>query len=256
MNLRLSLLLVAIGMLVPDIAAAQEESNPHVLASYWICDMTRESRADEITRENMGPVYQKHVDAGHLTAWGWLAHDTGGMWRRANYYIAPDRDQLMAMRGAIVDELLNEQTETTMEFLSICPRHVDYIWESRAGSAASAGAGDERATAAISTYYVCDVAQEERADELVNDVFAPILDRHVEAGNIASWSWLAHDVGGEYRRLFVMDGADHASILNGRDMIGADMASEAEAASKEFGAICNSHADYLWDVQVSSTAGE
>ena len=42
-----------------------------------------------------------------------------------------------------------------------------------------------RPTASLSTYYECKIAEEARADALVSEVFAPIFDRHVAAGERA-----------------------------------------------------------------------
>ena len=244
--------------LSPGTAVAQDEEaaapTAYVLGSYWQCDMNREARADEIMEQVTGPIYQKHVDAGHLLSWGYLGHDTGGAWRRANYYSAADRDQLMAMRNAIVDELLNgPDAETTAEFIDICPTHVDYIWRGVTSSPADPATA-VRPYAALSSYYVCEGGTGQRVNELVKDVFKPILDRHVEAGDINSWSWLAHEVGGKYTHLFVADGPDHASILNGLDAMGADLGAEAGAEVAEFAGACGVHQDYLWNIIAQGTA--
>ena len=49
------------------------------------------------------------------------------------------------------------------------------------------------------TYFECDQAAEARADEIVNRIYAPHYDSALEQGDIASWSWLAHYVGGKWR---------------------------------------------------------
>ncbi len=52
-------------------------------------------------------------------------------------------------------------------------------------------------------------------------------------------------------RLLVLDGASHTAILAGSDSIIADVARERPAEGNEFGEICPSHQDYLWDTQMA-----
>ena len=104
------------------------------------------------------------------------------------------------------------------------------------------------------TYSYCKLSTQTNADERLKNVQAPIYDELVEEGVINSWGWLAHFIGGKYRRLQTMTGADHKAVLAARgDLIealyGGD---EPNAAAVEFNEICGSHSDYLWDVQMET----
>ena len=69
-------------------ALAQEEEGPSVFtyATYFYCDVSGQERADEIVKSAEAPVYDKMVAEGKMSGWGWLAHHTGGKWRRIQYH--------------------------------------------------------------------------------------------------------------------------------------------------------------------------
>jgi hypothetical protein len=95
---------------------------------------------------------------------------------------------------------------------------------------------------------VCKMSEQERADELVRTVFAPIYDGLVADGKLSGWGWLQHSVGGEYRRLFTIRGADHATVLEAWGEAVNEMSEKHEAETKELNEICYSHQDYMWDI--------
>ncbi len=117
------------ALIAPSALQAQEEAPPPVVvATYFECDMTREARADTLVMEVFGPVYDRYLSEGKLISWGWLAHDWGGKWRRLFFASATDRGDLLDTNDEIIAELRQEYPEATREFLSICPVHEDYIW--------------------------------------------------------------------------------------------------------------------------------
>jgi hypothetical protein len=109
----------------------------------------------------------------------------------------------------------------------------------------------QRPAGSLSVYLVCDPSREARADSLVTQALAPILNRHVEAGHLTSWSWLSHSIGGTWRRLAIYFGPDHKTILKARTMILAEAAEKQPEAFRDLNEICGSHQDYLWDTQIS-----
>lgn len=233
-------------LLIPAPALAQD-SGPYISANYYQCQIPGQARADEIVREVIGPVYDKHVAAGHVSAWGWLGHRSGGAWRRAAYFVAPTLDGLMDMREAIVEELMTDHADALSELNTICPTHDDYIWQG-VSTGTTEGAVQERPAAGLSTYYACDVSRQSEADSVMNASLGPIFDRHMEAGNIRSWSWWSHVIGGKYRRLLVLDGASHKANMNGLLGIINDLQAEQPAALRRLSEICGSHQDYLWNI--------
>ena len=83
MNSRLTFAAALGALLLPlPVLAQEEEPDPAVFATYFYCNEAREARADTIISESVAPIMDRHMAAGHLTAWGWYAHNTGGRWRR------------------------------------------------------------------------------------------------------------------------------------------------------------------------------
>ena len=98
------------------------------------------------------------------------------------------------------------------------------------------------------TFFECDVSRQERADEIVEEILAPIYNSHVKEGGLASWGWLKHYVGGKWRRAVTTTATDVKTLLAARNAIMAEVNEKAKAASDEFSEICGSHQDYIWNV--------
>ncbi len=235
-------------------ALAQEEEvkeegpSMFTYATYFYCDVTGQERVDEIVKSKFAPVYDQMVKEGKISGWGWLAHHTGGKWKRVQYHQAPSVEALLDAQeemdkrfDASMDEALNT------EFGKICNTHDDYIWAVEAGSAS-----DSRGEAGFSVYYQCNESKEERADEIFKNDFAPLLNKYVEAGKFTSWGWSSHWVGGKYRRLQTMTAANHQALLKSRGELIDEMYAEGNAAGEEFTEICGSHADYMWNIQLET----
>lgn len=238
--------------LCAGVTLAQGESS-FIFGEYYVCDQNREGFANTLVERIMAPIYDKHVKEGHLTGWGWLAHNAGGRWRRVLYYSSNDLDTLLQTRDKMIEELQSELADTEREFTSICPEHDDLIWQAVAGTPIDQQLADTAAES-YSTYYVCDVSKQERADEIVKQLIAPEIDKLVKSGEIKSWGWYEHVIGGRYRRLMTHRGATQAGLLAAVVKYN-DAATAADAAlAEEFSQICNSHADYLWDVVLPKAA--
>jgi hypothetical protein len=103
----------------------------------------------------------------------------------------------------------------------------------------------------MATYMVCDFTEEGRADDIVEEVFAAIYNKHVEAGNITGWGWLEHNIGGKYRRIATIAATDMSSLISARAAIFEDLFEEAPLALNTFGEICGSHSDYIWEIRIA-----
>jgi hypothetical protein len=240
--------IVATALVLPVVAMGQEEdSKPYVYAIYYTCDVERQELADEIVDLVYAPAYNAAVEAGEIQSWGWLTHHTGSEWRRLMYHAAPDMSSLLSSLEAINGSVDEKYPEMTRALGGICNAHVDYIWQVNTGSGKGKIASD-RGKAGFSGYHVCEMGREERADEIVNEVFAPIFDQYVADGKIDSWGWMQHVVGGKYRRIETMTGTDHASLLQARGEILREMREKHEGATQEFIEICGYHQDFLWNI--------
>jgi hypothetical protein len=226
---------------------AQEEKAPeqYIYATYFYCDTSRQEEADELIKKNSAPIYDAAVADGTIGAWGWLAHHTGGKWRRLQYHTSDSIAGLLAAQETIGER--SEQAGVTNDgFAQICNAHDDYIWRVIVGNELET----ERGTAGLSVYEVCDLSRETRADEIVKTVFAPVFNKAVADGKIASWGWNEHIVGGKYRRLMTMTGKDFPGLLKARgEILDAIWGEEGDnPVANEYGSICGSHSDYLWEI--------
>ncbi|HSR52923.1 MAG TPA: hypothetical protein VLV83_19040 [Acidobacteriota bacterium] len=227
-------------------AMGQDDQTTYLFAEYYSCDQNREAFADILVEHILGPVYQKHVDEGNLQGWGWLGHRAGGEWRRVLFYSANDLKKLMETRDEIVGEFQNELAAEGHEFTSICPDHDDLIWASVAGPPIASQL-ENMGAKTYSTYYICDVSRQERADEIVKELLAPAINELMEAGELNSWGWYEHVIGGRFRRLMTHSGMDHVTLMEAVDKYNQAAGEANEAMSNEFSEICNGHVDYLWD---------
>ena len=241
---------VAAGLTALTLACvAQEEEDEGPLAftyaSYFYCDNGPVSRVDELVAEDADRM-DGFVEAGTLSSWGWLAHHTGGQWDRIFYFQADTPDALLDGLEAIQDRGDDEEEDAEDEgpgFSDICPRHDVYIWSVDNGSQ-----GEGRGEAGFSVYHTCDINREERADELVDEHIAPILNQFVEDGKLTSWGWSSHVVGGRFRKLQTMTAADVKSLLAVRGEVIDAIYAEDNEAGVEFSEICGPHVDYIWDI--------
>ena len=237
----LTAILGVTAVCVSALAQEEEDEGPiaYTYATYFYCNGGPANRADEIIAADAERM-DGFVEDGTITAWGWLSHHTGGRWMRVFYHQAKTMDGLMDAYDKLGEGQDEEEAE---EFGQICNAHDDYIWQVMNGSQ-----GGERGEAGFSAYHTCDISREARADEIVDEHFAPILNAMVEEGKLTSWGWSAHVVGGEYRKLQTMTAPDHKSLMAARgDAIEALYDDDNEAGA-EFSEICGPHVDYIWNI--------
>jgi hypothetical protein len=229
---------------------AQDNDVPaYGYVTYFSCDAGNEFRADEIILRSFKPHYDAAVEAGEIVQWSWLSHFVGGKWRRALVLSASNMDDLLAAAGALGEAIAANTPEAGRVFTEVCPGHEDYIWRTVPGGASSA-IGMDRGAVGFSTYLDCDLNRESRADELIRETLGPIYDSHVESGGLVGWTWLAHDVGGRWRRLLSMTASDHNTMMETRAAILEQMQSgRTQRAFEQLNDICPDHEDYMWDIQ-------
>lgn len=233
--------------LVPIAGSAQDETpRQYVYATYLYCDTSDQWLADLVVENVTAPIYDEAVENGTITAWGWMAHHTGGKWRRLLYRVAPTLKAAVETTATLAEAVAAESPQAAAKFSELCPQHEDYIWQQVTGSGA---AGQERGDVGFSVYLMCDMTREERADEIVEKIFAPVYNQAVADGKITTWGWMSHVVGGKWRRIATMTGSDDVSLLQARGEIITEIGEKFDAESTEFSEICSSHQDYLWNVQ-------
>ena len=119
------------------------------------------------------------------------------------------------------------------------------------GSAPAAEIVQDRPTAGMSVYWVCDQNQQAVADLIVENVMAEAWNAQVEAGLINNWGWYAHVLGDKYRRLLAVDGASHNALLEARENVIGWVGENEPALGSAFSNACNEHVDYLWNIESS-----
>ena len=238
-------------ILIAGTAIAQdEESARFTYATYFHCNAENEEAADAIM-ERDAEIIDGLVDDGTILAWGWLSHHTGGDWRRIRYHQSDTIEGAMTALEKVNDaitEVRGEDDEAAAAFAAACPRHDDYLWQVEAGVA-----GEERGSVGFSVYHTCDINREDRADEIVREHVAPILDQMVEDGKLTTWGWQSHVIGGSIRRLQTMTAQDMGSLLSARQETIDLIYAENEAAGTEFSEICGPHVDYVWNIDHEKT---
>jgi len=238
-----SILAIVLGLASLTCAAQQGDEQPetYLYATYYICDLNQQDDADRLVAQEFAPLYDESADAGAIDGWGWLTHHTGGHWRRLFYFTAGSVEDLLTAQENLTAQ---EDPRVTQRFTAACGMHDDYIWR----NLARGGSEDARGAVSLSTYYVCDVAREDRADEIFESTLAPIYEGLVRDGLIQSWNWHEHVVGGEYRRLATMSATSWPQIFRAIDIyVESTSASEL---GREMYEICNSHADYMWNIDL------
>lgn len=120
----------------------------------------------------------------------------------------------------------------------------------------SALAQEEGQLVSIGTYYQCGQSRESRADEIFEEVWAPVMERHVSAGHLTGWGWLTHWVGGQWRRLGYFTASDLNVLLDTRDEIIEELGGDHAEALEEMSAICPGHDDYIWRLVAGGDATE
>lgn len=239
--------LIGLGvMLCSGISLAQDDEKPetYTYATYFHCDVSLEEAADNLM-ERDAAVLDKLVDDGAIKAWGWMSHHTGGQWRRIRWHQSDSAIgalEALDTIGAALEKKFGKDDKAAAEFSKACPRHDDYLWQLVDGKGS-----DERGKVGFSVYYVCDIAREGRADEIMQSHAKPFLDKMVDEGGLSSWGWQSHVIGGRVRKLQTMTAKDLPTLLASRGAIIQSMYPEDSAMGQEFVEICGPHVDYIWN---------
>jgi hypothetical protein len=237
---------IVIFGLVSTSCVAQDDDGPAGFSyvTYYVCDVATQGDMDAVVNANEKAVFDKWVKDGKLIAWGYLSHFTGGRWRRAQYHVSPTIADALNNQAAIFTEIYSDNQAGGQARSEACEAHDDYVWALNQGSPP----GTDRGNVSYSSYYVCDINGQERADEIWAAANAPILNKLQKDGEIASWGWQAHIVGGKYRRLQTITGSDYASVVSANAALVQFSGEGPSGMGEEFNDICGTHTDYLWDI--------
>ena len=102
-----------------------------------------------------------------------------------------------------------------------------------------------------STYSVCKLSGQDRADEIVKEIEAPVYNALVEDGVINGWGWLSHHTGGQWRRLFYYQHDTVEGLLDAQDAMGERFDSMNLGDDADRSDLCPAHDDYIWTVELA-----
>ncbi len=220
---------------------AQDNGEQFLMATYYECDYSLEGTAD-VMMQRLAPVYQKHVDAGHISGFGMSAHVMGGNWRRI-VSMTGERDALLDLWSSIDAELQAADPAAYAQFNATCGKgHQDYLWANVAGSAPNATPAPNQFR--LSTYFFCNQAREAAADTAIMQKVGPELQKHMDMGHVTGWSWLRHANGGTVRRVLTFTAPTVKGLFAMRQA--AFQAAGPEAMGNLFGGACGNHFEYVW----------
>lgn len=99
-----------------------------------------------------------------------------------------------------------------------------------------------------STYFYCDVTQQDRADEIVGQLDKPAFEAVIAGGSVTNWGWLKHHTGGKWRRVQYYSASSIDALLAAQKTVNdqTEATAKGKALGKEFGNACKSHDDYIW----------
>lgn len=104
------------------------------------------------------------------------------------------------------------------------------------------------------TYSVCDLAQQDRADEIFKSLDQPLYEAAVADGSLGAYSYYAHQTGGKWRRGLFMVAPTIPALLAAQKKIGDQADAKNKKLGTEYSKICNAHDDYIWR-SIAGTAG-
>ena len=237
--------LAAAAGLIATTAVAQDAPT-FILATYYRCDYARQTRADTLYRQVIGPALDRQVKAGNLTGYNFSSHRVGGAWRRLETWTAPSLEKLLAAQDAYQADIEKTNPKASAEFDAVCGSHDDYIWNRVDGSSATPSAA--ASAFSYTRYFGC--SDEATADMVMGTVYAEMMNKHLAAGHISAWVWGTHYMGGTIRRILNWSGPDALSVLKAEEMISADMANNYMWSAFSQG--CNTHSDYVWHSEARS----
>lgn len=243
-NKKRLLAVLALGFLPLLVGAQDNAPASFTYVTYYVCDVATQGNMDNVVETNEKAVFDQWVEDGKLIAWGYLSHFTGGRWRRAQYHVSPTMDGALGTQSDIFQEVYADNREGGQARGEACEAHDDYIWSQNQGSAA----GTDRGDVSLSVYHICAIADQNRADEIFAEIYAPQFDEMIEGGRIGSWGWQSHVLGGRFRRLQTVTGEDYAAVNAARFETVQSANQEHPELAREFSQICNAHVDYLWDI--------
>jgi hypothetical protein len=84
--------------------------------------------------------------------------------------------------------------------------------------------------------YQCAADQLARADALVNDIIAPVLNKHVASGKLLSWGYVGVYIGDQNNRSIYVWAADPVALMQARELYLPEITAVPQFA--EFSRIC------------------
>lgn len=89
----------------------------------------------------------------------------------------------------------------------------------------------------------------------IRDDWAPLMQRRVDAGDVAAWGLLTHDTGNDWSLAIYHIGPDYNALKAALDETQQEYFEANQEAAQGFGEACPSHEDYVWMTGAGSEPG-
>lgn len=106
------------------------------------------------------------------------------------------------------------------------------------------------------TYFYCDVAGQDAADETFKRRMAPVYEKAMKDGIITGWGYLKHHTGGKWRRISYYMAPSVSALMSAGDKIGDMQDAAWTDADDAFPQACHSHDDYIWQSKAGNLSAE
>ena len=225
-------------------SAEDKPAEVYVYSTYHYCDFSKQERADEIFDQSQRLASEAAVKDGTISSYGWLAHQTGGQWRRADYFTAgsvqalldaqkkmnPEGDdEIQEAHGGIRGDLQHSRRlhlatggRQYRHHRSGYGRILDLLRLRPGARVPGRRDSSSRRSGRSSTSWLTD-------------------------GKLKTWGWNEHIVGGEFRRLATLSATDMKALMEARGALVEAL--DSNPAGDMLTEICPSHADYMWEIK-------
>lgn len=116
-----------------------------------------------------------------------------------------------------------------------------------------AGPPEENQVFIAATYFHCNSATVQRADDAVEKQYIKTLEGLVTSGTVSSWGWLGKFVGGEWLRAGYFTGSSLQTVLAASGNVPVGRSDDhPKMDRKALDEACSSGEDYVWHVLAGS----
>ncbi|MDP2471281.1 MAG: hypothetical protein Q8W46_10460 [Candidatus Palauibacterales bacterium] len=115
---------------------------------------------------------------------------------------------------------------------------------------------DEPTPMIYGAYFKCDLSPSAGVSEIIRDNWGPLVQAHIDAGDLTAWGSLVHGTGGAWSRAIYMVGMDRAKLFDAVDGMVAEWGEKDPESLAAFWDACGEHEDYIWNFVTGSAPAQ